>query len=80
MDLLNIRGNIGSAIQEAPHNFFIGIAKAIAFVPDRAKGVIIFGENIWNGMTPEQQATVESAIRKAIIAAAEAYVSGKTTF
>ena len=68
------KGDLNSVILQAPQNLFMGIAHAMAFVPDKIKGVALFGESIWNGMTPEQQATVESAIRKAIIAAAEAYV------
>ena len=69
-----IEGSVANAMQAAPENLFKGIAQAIAFVPDKIKGAALFGESIWNGMTPEQQATVEAAIRKAIIAAAEAYV------
>ena len=69
-----IEGSIGNAIQKAPENFFLGLVHAAAFVPNQLKGAYLFGEGIWNGMTPEQQKTVEDAIRKAIIAGAEAYV------
>ena len=70
----SIQDGIGKALVQAPENLFIGIAHAMMFVPNQLKAAAVFGEGIWNGMTPEQQATVEAAIRKAIIAAAEAYV------
>lgn len=70
----NISKEIGTAVTEAPQHLFEGIVKAIAFVPDQMKGAVVFGQNIWSGMTPEQQKTVEEAITKLIVTAAEAYV------
>lgn len=75
--LPNIQGDIAKAMQDAPHNFFVGLAQAAAFIPDKAKGVFLFGENIWNGYTPEQQATIEAALAKAILAVATAYIGSK---
>jgi TRAP-type C4-dicarboxylate transport system substrate-binding protein len=40
----------------------------------------MFGESVWDGMTPEQQSIVEAAIRKAIVQAATAYVQGGAKF
>ena len=69
-----IEGSIANALQAAPENLFMGIAHAMTYIPDKIKGAALFGESIWNGMSPEDQKTVEDAIRKAIIAAAKAYV------
>lgn len=70
----NISKEIGEAVTEAPRHLFEGIVQAIAFVPDQFKGAAVFGAGIWNGLTPEQQTTVQQAISKLIVTAAEAYV------
>jgi hypothetical protein len=69
--------DLDKVIQDAPTNLFQGIAHALMFVPGQMKGAVLFGKGIWDSMTPEQQATVEKAIAKLIVTAAEAYVSGK---
>ena len=69
-----IEGSIASAVQDAPKNLFIGLTHAAMIAPNGIKGEVVFGEHIWGGLTPEQQATVEQAITKLIITAAEAYV------
>ena len=66
--------DLNSVIQKAPENLLLGLSNALMFVPDKLKGAVLFGEGIWNKMTPEQQATVEAAIAKLIVTAAEAYV------
>lgn len=74
----SIKDGIGQAIVAAPGHLFEGIAQAVMFVPDKLKGAVLFGEGIWNGLTPEQQKTVEQAIAKLIVTAAEAYVKKGT--
>ena len=73
----DIQGEIGKAVTNAPQQFLAGIVQAVAFVPNQLKGVALFGEDIWNGYTPEQKATIEKAIAMLIISAAEAYVGSQ---
>ena len=70
----SIQDGIGKAVVEAPQHLFEGIAQAAMFVPEKLKGAVLFGEGIWNGLTPDQQKTVEQAITKLIVTAAAAYV------
>ena len=58
----SIQEGIGKAMTEAPKHLFEGIAQAVMLVPNGLKGTVLFGEVIWNGLTPEQQKTVEKAI------------------
>jgi TRAP-type C4-dicarboxylate transport system substrate-binding protein len=74
MDILGIQSNIASALQQAPENLFKGIAAAAMFIPNGLKGVVVFGEGVWNSWTPEEQAIVEKALAKLILQAATAYV------
>jgi hypothetical protein len=66
--------DLNQVVTEAPQHLFEGIVQAVAFIPDQMKGAAVFGAGIWNNLTPEQKATVEQAIAKLIVTAAEAYV------
>jgi len=68
------KNDMNQVITEAPQHLFEGLVKTVAFVPEKMKGAVIFGKGIWDGMTPEQQNTVQEAITKLIVTAAEAYV------
>ena len=69
-----IEGSVASAMQEAPKNIFIGLAHAAMFIPEKAKAAFIFGQDVFNGMSPEDQKVVEDAVRKLIVEGAKAYV------
>jgi hypothetical protein len=66
--------DLDNVVQQAPANLLTGLVHALTFVPDQMKGAFLFGEGVWNNMTPEQQATAEQAVAKLIVTVTEAYV------
>lgn len=80
LGLGKIREQLRGAAHDAPIAFFEGLGKAVMVLP---KGV----SNFWDGFTPEEQATINKALRKAVIQFATSYVASggkqasvKTTF
>ena len=69
--------DLDEVIKKAPENLFKGIVEAVSFAPEKMKGAILFGEDLWNKMTPEQQEKCEKAAIDLIEMGCDAVIKSK---